>query len=380
MFNSTKISAAFLAIVLVAGTITALSPSFMLGAEAQQDYRETDNRYNIYEPEPEYSTQYLEKEYNSYKPPYEKDTYETPSYGNNNYETPSYGNNNYETPSYGKDSYKSKKDSSNSVSLNKLKCINNNVNINGNNTGDINVGNSGKSGASPGTYDEGYLGVGSSGGNYGEEGYDNGYKKQKDAGFTCIINNNNNNTNIGGGGNQTNPPGPTPTTTTLNVIKRVTCEEENGGGLAPSIHILNGVSTCEEILANITPADFTITVTGNNPVPSTFPGSAAGTSVTIGAGGYTVTETQSADVTSLLASADIFSLETTFTGDCTPTGTGTIEAGVPETCTITNAFTINEEDDDLTATGLPMTAQGTADSSALEKITKLKQQWLDLLP
>src|ERR671911_2131740 len=127
MFNSTKISAIFIAVVLVAGTISAISPSFMLEAQAQQDYRETDNRYNIYESEPEYSTQYLEKEYNSYKPSYEKDTYETPSYGNNNYETPSYGNNNYETPSYrnnnyetpsyGKDSYKSK--DSNSVSLNK---------------------------------------------------------------------------------------------------------------------------------------------------------------------------------------------------------------------------------------------------------------------
>ena len=104
--------------------------------------------------------------------PYYKDTYQ-PEY-----------------PSYGKDSYKSK--DSSSVSINKLKCINNNVNINGNNTGDINVGNSGSSASRPGTDDEGYLGVGSSGGNYGE-GYDNnGYKKQKDQRFTCIINNNNN--------------------------------------------------------------------------------------------------------------------------------------------------------------------------------------------
>ena len=80
--------------------------------------------------------------------------------------------------------------SSSSISINKLNCITNNVNINGNNTGDINIGNSGRSTTSPGT-DEGYVGVGSLGGNYGE-----GYNKQKDQGFDCIINNNNTNTNI----------------------------------------------------------------------------------------------------------------------------------------------------------------------------------------
>jgi hypothetical protein len=64
------------------------------------------------------------------------------------------------------------------------------VNINGNNTGDINIGNSGSSATDSGT-DKGYLGVGSFGGNNGEEGYGNRYNKQKDKGFNCIINNNN---------------------------------------------------------------------------------------------------------------------------------------------------------------------------------------------
>ena len=108
--------------------------------------------------------------------------------------------------------YKSKDRDSSSISINKLNCNNNNVNINGNNTGDINVGNSGRStGASPGT-DEGYIGVGSLGGNYGE-----GYNKQKDQGFECIINNNNTNTNVvtGGDGNVTDG----------NVIEPQTCEE-----------------------------------------------------------------------------------------------------------------------------------------------------------
>jgi hypothetical protein len=202
MFNSTKISAAFLAIVLVTGTITLIAPSFMVGAvaQAQQEYGGMDNRYNSYEQEPEYPPQYAEKDNNSYEPsPYEMETYQTPpsSYGNDNYEQPEYTS--YkpdykpEYQSYGKDKLKD----SNSVSINKLNCINNNVNINGNNTGDINVGNSGKSATGPGT-DEGYVGVGSYDGN-GEEGYDNGYNKQKDKGFTCVINNTNINNNFGAG-------------------------------------------------------------------------------------------------------------------------------------------------------------------------------------
>src|SRR5215211_9057949 len=170
-----------------------------------------DNRYNSYGPEPEYPLEYADREYNSYEQEYGMDSYEKKSYSDDNYGQPEYPS--YkpdykpEYQSYGKDK---SKDSS-SVSINKLNCINNNVNINGNNNGTINVGNSGKSATGSGT-DEGYLGVGSLGGNYGEEGYDNnGYNKQKDKGFSCIINNNNNNTNIIAGGNQTEPePEPTP--------------------------------------------------------------------------------------------------------------------------------------------------------------------------
>jgi hypothetical protein len=189
-------NAIFLATVLVAGIIALSSPSFMVGAQAVPQYG-IENGYGSYEPEPEYQQQYTDREYNNYPSEYEMDSYETPSYGNNNYEPREYPS--YKPdykPEYPSDNnYKSKKDSSNSVSLNKLNCVDNNVNINGNNTGDINVGNSGKSATGSGT-DEGYLGVGSVGGN--GEGYDNGYKKQKDQGFTCIINNNNNNTVVVG--------------------------------------------------------------------------------------------------------------------------------------------------------------------------------------
>src|ERR671914_1517877 len=112
-----------------------------------------DNGYGSYEPEPrDNPPQYTEREYtNNYPSEYEIDNYKK-SYRNNNYEQPreypSYQQDyKEEYPKYVKDNdgYKSKKDTSNSVSINKLNCINNNVNINGNNTGDINFGNSGSS-------------------------------------------------------------------------------------------------------------------------------------------------------------------------------------------------------------------------------------------
>jgi hypothetical protein len=77
-----------------------------------------------------------------------------------------------------------KKDDSSKVEINKIKCINTDLNINGNNTGNVSLENKG----------QGYLDGYSSSGGYGGEGYDN----KQDKGFECIINNNNNNTNIGG--------------------------------------------------------------------------------------------------------------------------------------------------------------------------------------
>ena len=192
---STKSIAIFLATVLVLGTFAAISPSsFNVGAEAQaeSEYYGIDNRYNSYGPEAEYPPQYPQKEYNSYEHEieYGKDSYEKPSYRNDYYEQPkeypSYKPDyKPEYPSYEKDNkYKSK--DSNSVSINKLNCINNNVNINGNNAGNVSIGNKG----------QGYLDSYSFGGGYYGEGFNNKQGK----GFDCIINNNNNNTNVVTGG------------------------------------------------------------------------------------------------------------------------------------------------------------------------------------
>ena len=199
----------------------------MIGTQAQP-YSGIDNKYNSY-----YEPEYPDNDYyNNYGPDYGMDNNNMKSYETNSYEpTTSYGNdNNYQKtygndngydksqyksykpdykpqyPSYGKDDRDKSKDSK-SVSINKIKCINNNVNINGNNTGDINLGNKG----------QGYLGASSSGSSgydsgEGNNGYDNGYKK--DEGITCLINNNNINNNFGAGN-----------ATDGNVTEPQTCEE-----------------------------------------------------------------------------------------------------------------------------------------------------------
>jgi hypothetical protein len=140
-------------------------------------------------------------------------------------------------------------------------------------------------------------------------------------------------------------------------------------------------------------------VTNDNPDPPSFDGSESGTVVTLVAGNYVVSETPDASVP-----IDVSDLEDdfrdqsgvtyeitgpipSFRGDCTSVNagfeaTGRIGAGDSQTCEIENHFDIRES---------PQIAQGTADSStidqgteasssALEKTTKLKQQWLGLLP
>jgi hypothetical protein len=100
--------------------------------------------------------------------------------------------------------------------------------------------------------------------------------------------------------NKTSPtptPTPTPTTATLTVIKIVSSRTTG------------------------TPSNFTMHVTGNNPIPANFAGSSAGINVTLGAGAFAVTET-----------GPTSAFNTTTTGDCT----GTIASGQHLTCTITN--------------------------------------------
>jgi hypothetical protein len=201
-----RFSAVFLAIVLVAGTITALSyPSFMIDVQAQPYYG-------------------MDNSYNSYGSDFGIDSYnDKRSYGNDNdygyelqYQSYKSDYKSTEYQSYfGNDNYKSPKDisSKKSVNLNKIKCINNNININGINSGDVNIGNKGQL-VQERDLSSSLFGNGEERNNNGYYyGYNNNNKKDKN--IECIINNNNNNTNINlgdGGGNQTIPPEPEPTT------------------------------------------------------------------------------------------------------------------------------------------------------------------------
>jgi hypothetical protein len=121
-------SAIFLAIVLVAGTIALTVPSFSVEAQATSD-RENDYDYDdkkdSYEKERDYkSRDHDERNYDhdKDKKSYDKDDYKS--------EYTLYGK-------YDSDHDKSKKESSNSVSIKKVKCNNINVNLNGI---DVNIG------------------------------------------------------------------------------------------------------------------------------------------------------------------------------------------------------------------------------------------------
>jgi YVTN family beta-propeller protein len=70
------------------------------------------------------------------------------------------------------------------------------------------------------------------------------------------------------------------------------------------------------------PSDFTITVDGNNPTPSSFDGSSSGTSVTLRPGSYSVTENSLPEYISSKS------------GDCA----GSLSAGETRRCTITNMY------------------------------------------
>jgi hypothetical protein len=124
---------------------------------------------------------------------------------------------------------------------------------------------------------------------------------------------------------------------TLAVTKTVTC--------TPGDTFSTSSAACETILNSVPPSLFNITVTGNNPNPSEFPGSSVPVNVTLGAGDYEVTE----EVPFVIPpQASVSTTRTTnFAGDCTDVdpidtlsteATGTIEAGESQICDISNDY------------------------------------------
>jgi hypothetical protein len=97
--------------------------------------------------------------------------------------------------------------------------------------------------------------------------------------------------------------------------------------LPPSVNQVQGTLIVTEKVVNEgggnkKPSDFTITVHGNNPSPSSFPGSSAGTAVKLQMGMYSVTE------------AGPPGYNSTLSGDCS----GGIMSVETRNCTITNMY------------------------------------------
>ena len=97
-----------------------------------------------------------------------------------------------------------------------------------------------------------------------------------------------------------------------------------------------------EITSQFEPQDFEFTVTGNNPNPSTFPGSSSGVVVTLGTGPYDVEEYPSNVPPFVGGNQFKVSIQTTESGDCT----GNIAPGDSKTCTFTNDVTLEEQEDE----------------------------------
>jgi hypothetical protein len=262
------------------------------------------------------------------------------SYGNNNYdrEYPSYKSDyKQDSNSYGyDDKYKLKdKDSSNSVSISKINCINNNVNINGNNTGDINVGNSGRGVSDDGT--NGGILAGNEFGNDGERYFD-GYNK-KDNGIVCEIDNSNNNTIITTDGNA--PDGDVPEPITCELCFTLNANELEIEGIEERLFEFTEESEEFDTLTTIEQLCQLLSVP--------------------------LTPEQNEIVVDLLLdiTADLLVQNAEAILECLD------ELGLID-------FT-----PDSGLSELPTIAQGIGDSSeltAMEKITKLKQQWMELTP
>jgi hypothetical protein len=132
-------------------------------------------------------------------------------------------------------------------------------------------------------------------------------------------------------------------TSTLTVSKVIECDSELG--------IPSDEAVCQFVLANVAPSQFTMIVTGNNPNPSKFQGSANGTNVQLNPGKYTVSENpyDTIDIENLLGESTTGSVSTTASGDCIgqfsyldafQNATGTMAGGDKQKCEIINTIEI----------------------------------------
>ena len=157
IISTKKINACFLAIVLIAGTLAAISPSFMIGVNAQAEpYGMDQQKYNTYEPDDGMDNSYDNKQ------------------------------------SYGKDSNSYDKSKDSSTIVKKIKCNNINVNVNGFNgieVGTLPTALNGLATEAQASEDEGKIGASSSGSGSGSNSIDEQSDSNTNSRFVCIDNN-----------------------------------------------------------------------------------------------------------------------------------------------------------------------------------------------
>jgi prealbumin domain-containing protein len=103
----------------------------------------------------------------------------------------------------------------------------------------------------------------------------------------------------------------------------IKCTITNKYTVIGSLTFLNVITSVDNTNGGTkSPSDFSITVSGNNPRPSSFTGSSSGTTVTLQAGKYSV------------SSSNIDGYTTTYSSGCS----GTAKGGTPINCTITHLY------------------------------------------
>jgi hypothetical protein len=239
------------------------------------------------------------------------------------------------------------------VNVQKIKCVNSNINVNG-----VDITKIPRDDIA-GVAAANEAGEGPDGANT-QNGNGLGDKINFDRNLVnvCVNVNDNEQTKV-------TPPGetpPEPVTGNLLVSKFVTCEpgEENGGGLTSVQQTEEPTDPCDDLETDITSSDFGISMAGFQPVdPTSFQGSESGQNVLLGVGPYAVTETPDASV-----ETDVAALEEdhnvvidgpipAFDEECTQSainefvGTGIMTEGDLQTCKITNNFQWFPGDEEL---------------------------------
>jgi hypothetical protein len=208
---------------------------------------------------------------------------------------------------YGYDNNNYQKKSSH-VDIQKINCVNSNVNINGVDVTEVPQDSIGAAAANEGDGATADAAITQNG-----NGLADRINFERNLVNICVNVNDNEQLKV-------SPPPPA----TLAVTKTVTCTPDTTSQAA---------QVCETIRNTIFPSSFTILVFGINANPSEFAGSSVPVNVTLDAGDYDVGE-ESPLIEPI--PGVVITLNTDFSEDCK----GTMEAGESKTCDVTNNYSV----------------------------------------